>query len=137
MGVDLGAERGLAVGGVVGGVVTVGIGGVVATGVAAAGTGAAEGWTAVRWAAQPATARAANKKMVMILTGRMATSPNEARPPVGSEQQRGPARSRHGDGRASPQVRNGLDPVAIIDRNEHDHAPLEARRTHRAVTVSA
>jgi hypothetical protein len=66
-----------------GGVVSVtgGADAVVATGVAA-GAGAADGWTAVRWAAQPAAAKAAakaaaNPKTVMVLTGRIATSPKK------------------------------------------------------------
>jgi hypothetical protein len=108
---------------VVGGVVKVGVGGVVATGVATAGAGGEDGSAAPRCAAHPATARApANAKMVMVLTGRIATSPKDMQldPFWDQQHERGPAWSRHSDGRASRQVRNGFGPVAIVDRNEHD-----------------
>jgi len=73
VGVGFGAGRGLA--GVGAG------GGVVATGVAATGTAAADGWATVVRALQPVTATAAaNASMVMIRTGRIATSPKKHDP---------------------------------------------------------
>src|SRR6266498_5748881 len=75
------------------------------------GVGAAAGWT-VELAVQPVTATAAAKRtVVMIRTGRMATSP-QAAGPLWVQEQHGGGRSRHSDGGASPQRRKGLDPVA-------------------------
>ena len=81
--------------------------------------GAGEEGSAVEWAAQPVMAMAAaNTTAVMILAGRMATS-LQGDDPVGLGHQRGVRRSQPGAERVSRQVRNGLDPAAIVDRNDH------------------
>jgi hypothetical protein len=49
----------------------------------------------------------------------MATSPLLKHDPVGPGHQNGGGRSRHDVGQASRERRKGLDPVAILDRNEH------------------
>jgi hypothetical protein len=62
--------------------------------------------------------------------------PPKKRDPSWDQGKRGPGRSRHGDGPASPTVRNGLGPVAITTRNEHDDAP-EARGPVQSSGVAA
>src|SRR5574341_441109 len=94
--------------------------GVVGGGANDTGVGAAAGRAVVEWAVQPVTATAAaNKTVVMIRTGRMATSPKQQDLSTGPQQLHGSGRSRHSDGRASPQWRKGLDPAAIVNRNQH------------------
>ena len=55
----------------------------------------------------------------MMRAGRMATFSLQVHDPVGPDPQRGGARSRQDAGRASPQRRTGLDPAAIVNRNEN------------------
>jgi hypothetical protein len=101
------------------GVVTLGVG-VLASGPAGDAGGAAAGGSAVEWAEQPVTAMAAAMTAVARMrAGRMATFSLLKRDAVGLEPQHGLDQSRHGAGRASHQRQNGLDPAAIVDRNEH------------------
>src|SRR6266511_5952918 len=96
------------------------------------GDGAGDGWTA-EWAVQPVTATAAaNTTAVMILAGRMATS-LQGDDPVGPGHQRGRGRSQPGVGRALRQVRNGLDPAAIVAQNEHT---AHTKRCAQPLTMS-
>jgi hypothetical protein len=89
-------------------------------GAAVGGGGAAAGWVAVVRAEQPVTAIAAVQMMVaMILAGRMASPPEQARPDLGPGHQPGLGRSRPDDGRAPRPTRNDLDQVAIVNQNKH------------------
>src|SRR5215216_105240 len=94
--------------------------GVMAARLAGGAAGAAAGWVL-----------AARVAATMMRAGRMTTSLCSDGP-VGLGPQYDLARSRRSGDRATRQARTGLDPAAIIDRNEHPQAP---RRSAQAVST--
>jgi hypothetical protein len=58
----------------------------------------------------------------------LSTPSRSSTPGSAARQQHGRGRSRGGDGQASQQRRNELDPVAIVNQNEHAELSTEAFR---------